>query len=477
MNKRTYLYVTGPSMIPFLCNNALVNIERTNFNDVSAGDIIVFSRDGKSIIHRVLGKDTKNRLLTTKGDNLNHVDPFKVNEKELLGRVVEVDGKKISGMWFRNYLSFSISIIRFLAGKYIQPMTDFFRFGWPKIDDISVEDKLLYKVCQPGHCTNIPKPMKTDFVNTAKMSGLGGIAYRRLTDDSKADFKSDYLSNIYNNTLYLNELDLIAKEFKKHKVDLMALKGLALLESLYSDIGLRRISDIDIMVREKELNKAHELLVDLGYRLSERHDPSYWRKYHYHLLYLNENKKICLDLHWNLIFERGPFKVDADDIWKNKRSAKGHYAPGINEMILHLCIHISNPHAPYGGGISKYLCDLDYLIEKEEINFPEIIKKAKRWKICSLVYNSFLLHNFYFENKIEAKYLKMLWEGVSGKERWLLNIVNRHIIGRKPISGHKMLLLDFFWAGNTDRPWVVRKAAYCFWSKSVKSRFFHKNNT
>ena len=57
--------VEGPSMMPTLYNGDLIIGLRNT--EIQKGDIIVFWRDGKLIVHRVI--EMKNCLIITKGDN------------------------------------------------------------------------------------------------------------------------------------------------------------------------------------------------------------------------------------------------------------------------------------------------------------------------------------------------------------------------------------------------------------------------
>jgi len=83
------LRVTGSSMIPGLWPADLVTIRSTSSSELSRGDIVLFFRDRRFFVHRVL--DVSAGGLLTRGDSVPASDP-PVSPDELLGRVVSITG-------------------------------------------------------------------------------------------------------------------------------------------------------------------------------------------------------------------------------------------------------------------------------------------------------------------------------------------------------------------------------------------------
>lgn len=97
------LRVFGTSMAPAMLPGDLVTIRRAEMNDISEGDIVLFTRNGRLFVHRVVNRKTispagkiEDACLVTRGDRLHHEDPL-VSPRELLGRVIslERDNRKI----------------------------------------------------------------------------------------------------------------------------------------------------------------------------------------------------------------------------------------------------------------------------------------------------------------------------------------------------------------------------------------------
>jgi len=89
------LVARGHSMLPALWPGDLLNIEATSFDRVRAGDTVLFARDDRFLIHRVLDKHevrhgSTRPSLVTRGDSMPQVDAPVFGE-ELLGRVVSFE--------------------------------------------------------------------------------------------------------------------------------------------------------------------------------------------------------------------------------------------------------------------------------------------------------------------------------------------------------------------------------------------------
>jgi signal peptidase I len=81
------LRVTGSSMLPTVWPGNTLLIERANSEDVSEGDIVLFGRDRRLFVHRVVRKITEDSKILTRGDAMPRLDP-PVVDRDLMGKVV-----------------------------------------------------------------------------------------------------------------------------------------------------------------------------------------------------------------------------------------------------------------------------------------------------------------------------------------------------------------------------------------------------
>jgi signal peptidase I len=97
------LRVSGTSMVPSILPGDLVSIQRASLREISPGEIVVFLRKGRFIVHRVVDRkaavvecSSTAPCLITRGDRLRQ-DDTPVSALELLGRVISIerDNRKV----------------------------------------------------------------------------------------------------------------------------------------------------------------------------------------------------------------------------------------------------------------------------------------------------------------------------------------------------------------------------------------------
>lgn len=88
------LKVAGWSMFPAVLPGDTLMIDRAASDEVSIGDIVLFGRNRRLFVHRVVGKN--DAQFVTRGDAMPAADPA-VDQNELLGRVTYIlrDGRCI----------------------------------------------------------------------------------------------------------------------------------------------------------------------------------------------------------------------------------------------------------------------------------------------------------------------------------------------------------------------------------------------
>ena len=94
------LRVFGTSMVPSVLPGDLISVQRANLSEISPGEIILYLRDDRLFVHRVVARagDEDNPRLITRGDRLTYNDPL-VSSSELLGRVTSI--QTYDGRWQR----------------------------------------------------------------------------------------------------------------------------------------------------------------------------------------------------------------------------------------------------------------------------------------------------------------------------------------------------------------------------------------
>ena len=88
---RVCLRVSGTSMVPAIRPGDLVSVERARAGEIAPGEIVVFMREGRLIVHRVVARTGSpgDGYLVTRGDRTRRNDAL-VSSAELVGRVTQI---------------------------------------------------------------------------------------------------------------------------------------------------------------------------------------------------------------------------------------------------------------------------------------------------------------------------------------------------------------------------------------------------
>jgi len=194
-------------------------------------------------------------------------------------------------------------------------------------------------------------------------------------------FKAAYLLNHFRNETFLNDLKDLLGLFQKENIPIVLLKGAALLTTLYKDPALRPMDDIDLLVHEEDLEKAHHLFINAGYLLTGREYWPWWRKFGGARNY--SRGSVLVELHWNL---GGPdLPLSSAEVFAR---AKKIVVSGAQAMTLSiediLLYHLY--HAVYHHAILKLIWLMDIVkittSWKEEIKWERFWEKAKALNIA-----------------------------------------------------------------------------------------------
>lgn len=257
---------------------------------------------------------------------------------------------------------------------------------------------------------------------------LGRIRENGLPNGVLQRLTNAYYSSLRRNALLYAELKAILNAFEEAGVRAIILKGAVLAESVYLNMALRPVGDIDLLVTRRDLYSVKEVLPRLGYKGSppvpvfSKVDTE-WEEYEI-LSYAKQARGIVIDLDIHidavttslaLLFEvHSGVKVRADAMWKNARPAVIAGAQALilspEDLLLHLCLH-SIKHV-YDGSGSRLLwwCDIAEVERcyREEMDWRYVIQYSKDCRIETPVYYGLALANTWFETQIPQDVLNLL---------------------------------------------------------------------
>ncbi len=130
------------------------------------------------------------------------------------------------------------------------------------------------------------------------------------------------LARVYAETMLINKhllkkMDELEKELEKQHIRVIVLKGAALLKTVYRDVALRPMEDIDLMIRHEDLNALENVLETMGFVR--------------HRLYHDSFKKgiLSIDIHSDFLSShrirsrQAILDISSEDVWSNSIPING----------------------------------------------------------------------------------------------------------------------------------------------------------
>ena len=208
---------------------------------------------------------------------------------------------------------------------------------------------------------------------------------------------ASYLACLSRNTLLLHEFAKILVLLKQNNIPVIVLKGAALAEDVYENVGLRPMSDIDILVRVEHLHKTALLFSRQGNLLK---DPS----------------KVVLDLHWNIDRSFVELPMDVADIWKRSRTIYIEKTPAlalsIEDQLLNVVSHVTFHHF-LDDKTLRTLCDIREIIHHRgrEMDWEQVVFRADQWKMRKALFLCLFLSRELLHARVPEDILQRLERG------------------------------------------------------------------
>lgn len=155
-----------------------------------------------------------------------------------------------------------------------------------------------------------------------------------------------YFSNLTRNLALQKELIRLLEALKASGLDAVPYKGPVLAESAYGDVGLRQFTDLDILIRERDIEQAVFVLRSLDYGPALPNDPSYLKRLVRVLrdfTFLRPNGPGLVELQWRLTQRYHPVFHAGGAVWRNLREESLAGVPmrtlSWPDTLLVLCLH------------------------------------------------------------------------------------------------------------------------------------------
>jgi hypothetical protein len=173
-------------------------------------------------------------------------------------------------------------------------------------------------------------------------------------------------------------------------VPAIPLKGPALAERLYPDPAARPFTDLDLLIRPRDLPRATEILRGAGYRhLEAGHSLAHELCFRHATTFARWGsvQGLPVDLHWSFVDAPGPWaaeEIDLDEIWGRALPGEWWGQPAwsleTEDLLIYLATHWAVHHACSGVVWSE---DLALLLggAGEPFDWEAVVERARRWRV------------------------------------------------------------------------------------------------
>jgi len=228
----------------------------------------------------------------------------------------------------------------------------------------------------------------------AWQTGMGGLLHQALQAarvvipaSAARQLEADREHVAAANRQRLERVLPITDAFASTDIDCRCLKGAALLATLYDDISLRPMTDVDLLIRPGDAARAERILLQNGWRPgADLVRPDFYPRFHYEREYIPvEGPPARIDLHVR------PFRplryaatVPDTAFWSRpQRAALGGVTitiPDPEAMFIHLAVHA----ACHGADALRWLYDVHCWAERHRtrIGVGRLVERCIEWGLA-----------------------------------------------------------------------------------------------
>jgi hypothetical protein len=196
-------------------------------------------------------------------------------------------------------------------------------------------------------------------------------------------------------TLWLTlELLGIHRHLEARGVEVLPYKGAVLAESLYGNVTLRQFSDLDLLVRCRDLSRIKAALAELGYepglQLTRAAERAYLKS-GYEYTFDGAHGSNLLEIKWRILPRFYSVGFNVDDFFERAVPVmvQGQSLRTLcnQDLMLVLCVHA----AKHGWMQLSWLCDIAQLARSQALDWAALQAEAERLGIARIVAVTFLL--------------------------------------------------------------------------------------
>ena len=221
--------------------------------------------------------------------------------------------------------------------------------------------------------------------------------------------KQTYMDIVKQNMLMTSEMIKILKILEENHIDAIPFKGPILSQLAYGDVISRQYVDLDILIKEENLEIVYDLLENNKFISTIEkiflHNRLFLEKNN-DIQFFHNKKNITIELHWKLFRTRfsNRFKNQLIFDMKNKVQINSCdiYIFKYEILLVYLCMHGSK----HKWERIEWITDINKLVSKEmDINWEKVFEFAKENNCLKMLKLGLYISVTLYNTSIPKKYL------------------------------------------------------------------------
>jgi len=212
--------------------------------------------------------------------------------------------------------------------------------------------------------------------NRLKKKGLD----KAVPSEIYVTLKDVFLQNIMRIMKMSAQSLLVIKALNSANIPTIPLKGIVMANSIYESIGLREMSDFDLLVPPEKLTKSLEILIDMGYKPVESFCLDSLIQTGKHLPCCIKKGHVNIEIHWNITYPNMCYSIDPYELWEKAIPVQildyETLMLSPEDFLLHICLHTSYQHQ-FDFGLRPF-CDIAEVVDHfgSTLNWQTVMKRA-----------------------------------------------------------------------------------------------------
>ena len=261
--------------------------------------------------------------------------------------------------------------------------------------------------------------------NEARWHRLSAFLFRNLREypgesliptKSFQEFERAYHQNLSCNFYFRKELQKILYVLQEHSIPVVVLKGAALIEDIYGDLGVRPMSDLDILVPQEQARQAFSLIQSIGYIPGAGDDDLEWSESHHHHLtqLFQRDGPSIVEVHTHILEPGNPLRFDIANFWNRAEYSRIAGTRVLTlcpeDLLTHLCLHFLRDRESSSYSALGQLVDITQVARSQahRIDWNLLYKEAAANGLTGPVFCGLYLAQLLFEAPIPGEILNNL---------------------------------------------------------------------